>query len=446
MADTTQWAWEVDATTKKATLTVARSDIGGSPQPISLGGVCYSPAPLNGSNKFAPAIGDWYWDSFDGVTGWEALWNRDIPRIRQLQANAIRVYCMLSRQLNLDGTFPNPWNSGNPFTHQTFLDQCWDAGASPLERKPLYVLVGIPLPSGMFWKAQYNSMSQVEITYWTEMLQETAQLLGQHPAVMGFTISNEQDGSSVCYGDPDFATFWWGQVEKMAAIVKQAAPDKLVGMATHDDPNIPAKAAAYMAQCADVDYWAVNTYQTENFDSIFNGVPDNGVGYNGLTGTALKPVILAEYGFSATGRTNPNDASTIYEDQTTRTNVATVIAPMLPMAFQQPLCLGLYYFEFCDEWWNEPIAPNIYTWWGGDPDAGLPNGYWDQDGFGLYSIRRGGDLSNDAPIWVDNGPNTPIDVQTERTEITAKVSATYGAIVSHETPAIPAQRGPAVPA
>src|SRR5690348_3366008 len=126
MGDTTQWAWEVDATTKKAALTVARSDIGGSPQSISLRGICYSPAPLNGSNKFAPAIGDWYWDSFDGVTGWEALWNRDIPQIRQLQANAIRVYCMLSRQLNLDGTFPSPWNSGNLFTHQTFLDQCWD--------------------------------------------------------------------------------------------------------------------------------------------------------------------------------------------------------------------------------------------------------------------------------------------------------------------------------
>jgi hypothetical protein len=119
---------------------------------------------------------------------------------------------------------------------------------------------------------------------------------------------------------------------------------------------------------------------------------------------------------------------------------------MLPMAFQQPLCLGLYYFEFCDEWWNEPLAPNIYTWWGGDPDAGLPNGYWDQDGFGLYSIRRGGDLSNDAPIWVDNGPNAPIDVHTERTEITAKIIAAYGSIVSHETPPIPAQRGPAVPA
>ena len=100
---------------------------------------------------------------------------------------------------------------------------------------------------------------------------------------LGFTIQNEEDGPDVCHGNPDLATFWWGQAEKISAIVKQAAPDKLVGMATHDDPNIPAKAASYMAQCPSIDYWGVNTYQTVNFNSIFDGVPNLGPGYNGLT-------------------------------------------------------------------------------------------------------------------------------------------------------------------
>ncbi len=428
MADSTKWACEANPTSRKASLTIARSDLGGTREPIALGGVCYSPAPLNGSNDFAPSIGDWFWDSFNGISGWDALWNRDLPQIRHLLANSIRVYCMLSRQLNSDGSFPSPWNSGQLFMHQQFLDDCWDTGAAPPDRKPLYVLVGIPLPAKMFWKDQYNTTSQVAITYWTEMLQETAQLLGQHPAVMGFTIQNEQDGADVCYGDQDLATFWWGQVEKLAMIVKQAAPDKLVGMATHDDPNIPAKAAAYMAQCPHIDFWGVNTYQTVNFDSIFKGVPGLGPGYNGLTGGALKPVILTEFGLPATGRTNPNDPSTIYEDQTTRTKTANVIGPMLPMAFQQPLCLGLYYFESCDEWWKEPAAPNIYTWWGSAQASGFPNGYWDQEGFGLYSIRRGGNLNNNDPIWENNGPNLPIDLNTERTELTAKVIEAYGVI------------------
>ena len=83
------------------------------------------------------------------------------------------------------------------------------------------------------------------------------------------------------------------------------------GMATHDDPNIPAKAAPYMAQCPSIDYWGVNTYQTVNFNSIFDGVPNIGPGYNGLTGVALKPVILTEVGSS---RNRPQEPKRSLDD------------------------------------------------------------------------------------------------------------------------------------
>jgi hypothetical protein len=130
---------------------------------------------------------------------------------------------MLSRQLGSDGGIPDPWNSGRLFTHQNFLDACWDAGASPQARAPVYVLVGVRLPSTMFWKGQHDQASPAVIQYWTQVLSETAQTVGQHPAVMGFTIQNEQDGADVCYNDPNLAKFWWSQVEAMAAAVKAAA-------------------------------------------------------------------------------------------------------------------------------------------------------------------------------------------------------------------------------
>jgi hypothetical protein len=97
---------------------------------------------------------------------------------------------------------------------------------------------------------------------------------------------------------------------------------------------------------------------------------------------------------------------------------------MLPKALEDAICLGVYYFEFCDEWWNQPESPNIFTWFGGPP-AGFPNGYWDNDGFGLYSVKRGGGLPDDAPIWIDNGPNPEIDVHTERSEIATAVREAY---------------------
>lgn len=416
MADKTKWTCAVDSISKTATLQVSRND--GAPSAMRIRGLCYSPAPINGSNKYGPALGDWYWDDFGPITGWTALWLRDLPQMMRGPVNAIRVYCALSRQLTSDGKFPVPWNGGQLFTHQTFLDRCWNADASPADQQPIYALVGIPLPSNMFWKNQYDSFDEAGKTYWTNVLQETAEQLGQHPAVMGFTIQNEQDGADVCYGDPTLAEFWWGQAEKMAAIVKSVAPDKLVGMATHDDPQIPARAASYMAKCPHIDFWGVNTYQTESFESVFSG-------YAGLTGAALKPVILTEYGLPATGHRDPADPLTIYEDDSTRSKTAAVISNMLPKAFESPIGLGAYYFEFCDEWWNQPESPNIYTWYGGPPDAGFPNGYWDNDGFGLYSIKRGGDLPNDAPIWAGNGPNSPVDVHTERTELTSVVRQAY---------------------
>jgi hypothetical protein len=404
---------------------------GGQPFPFSLKGVCYSPAPLNGSNAFAPAIGDWFWDSFPPIGDWEQLWARDLPNIRNTQsgigANTIRVYSMLSRQLGTNGGIPDPWNGGPLFTHQKFLDQCWNINAPPEARNPLFVLVGLPMPDKMFWKDKYDQTPPAEITFWTQVLCETAATVGQHPAVMGFTIQNELDGASVCYKDSQLAAFWWGQAEKLAALVKQAAPGKLVGMATHDDPSIPGQAASYMANCPHLDFWGVNTYQTQNFDGIFYSIPGVGPGYSGLIGAALKPVILTEFGLPATGHRNATDFSTIYEDATTRSKTAAVVGPIVLKAFQAPICLGLYYFEFCDEWWNQPGSPNIYTWWGGTSAPGFPNGFWDQDGFGLYSIARGGNQANDAPIWIGTGPNPTIDVHTERTELTAVLRQAFAA-------------------
>jgi hypothetical protein len=405
-----KWTCKVESS-GQATLLCEQA--GGAPFPVRLKGVCYSPAPVGGSNGFAPAIGDWYWDGFDSVSGWNALWRRDWPKLHDLGVNTLRVYCMLSRQLEANGGFPEPWNKAHLFTHRKFLDLCWGTRQS--------VLVGIPLPARMLWKNEYEKTSQAEKDYWTNVLRETAQSVGRHPGVLGFTLQNEQDGAAVCYDDPVLAGFWWGQVETMAAIVKQAAPDKLVGMATHDDPNIPRKAAAWMARCPHIDFWGVNTYQTETLDGLF-------ADYAKLTGSSLKPVILTEWGIPATGHRDPANAGSIYDDAATQAKAAAGIARVVPQAYGHPLCLGLYYFEFCDERWNQPEAPNLFTWWGGPPAPGFPNGYWDNEGFGLYSVARGGGLPDDAPIWEGNGPKMPFDVHAERTALTSVLAKIFLAV------------------
>jgi hypothetical protein len=447
--DTTTWAVSVDTSgnTPSASLTVSLND--GTPTPFTIKGVCYSPCPIGGSNNFAPNIGDWFWDSFtvEGppvtqITNWSGTWSADLPLIAALGANTIRVYCFLATQLSAP--------SSQVFTHTSFLDACYTNGLS--------VIVGFPLPASFFLLGQAPT-APYDIAWWTQNLQDTVTQVGSHPAVLGFTIANEVDNGAVStYGPTANAEYWWGQVQAMAAIAKAAAPGKLVGIANHDDPGICANAASYMASCTGIDFWGVNTYQPASFASVFGATAAYSTGYAGLTGAALKPVILTEYGFPSTSRPDALGPTGIYSDATTEGNVATVLNTMLPQAYLQQLCLGLCYFEFCDEWWNQgeysiapgPLCPHctgpncpdggptgatflaapITTWSGGPPACGFPNYYWDNDGFGLWSVGVTGATGATPPNPWDpntNAPALPLDTRTERTPVTAAVKKAFSA-------------------
>ena len=449
--DTTSWTTTLTAgAVPSATLEVAVN--GGAKTGVRLRGVCYSPQPINGSSSLSPSLGDLFWDNFSGpgysIDGWSALWQRDLPQLKALGINTLRVYNMMSRQQNSDGSWPAPWNSGHKFTHRAFLDLCWE--------NKLFVLVGVALPQAMFWKSDYQADSALT-AFWTNVLAETVTELASHPALIGFVIANEVDAANVSYCSATGPTpacasnaqFWWSQVNTFAGVVKQLAPGKLAGIANHDDPFICANAAAYMATCNNIDFWGVNTYQPASFDPVFrsSGAPgEHRPGFAGLTGAARKPVLITEYGFPVTGRPNPCDPSGITVSSASIQNVATVLEKMIPLAFAEPLNLGMYYFEYCDELWNQSayvvdacgatrfVPPNVFTPYGGPPAAGFPNQFWDQDGFGLYGVARGGTLAPDAPIWngsgYTQGPCLPIDRLTARTATVTAVSTAYAAIAA----------------
>jgi hypothetical protein len=434
MAGTPSSSWSTQITQgangPQAAFLVSKS--GGSPQPFVAKGMCYSPCPIGGSNAYGPAIGDWFWDTFDAggttITSWQGVWSNDLPNIQALGVNLIRVYCMLATQLP-------PASQSQVFTHTAFLDACQAAG--------IYVLVGIPLPPNLFWLGQ---SVQPSTTWWTDVLQATVAQMADHPAVMGFTIGNECDNGAVStYGPPAQAQYWWGQVQAMAQIVKTAAPTKLVGIANHDDPGICKNCQTYMASCTAIDFWGVNTYQPQSFESVFGNTVNYPTGYSTLTGAALKPVLLTEYGFPATSRPDALDPTGIYSDATTQGRTAAVLQTMIPLAYQEPMNTGICYFEYCDEYWNQsgynipagltcpaatapdiPVVgdggnfqpPNITTPYGGPVACGFPNYYWDNDGFGIYAVAVG-QGRNPADPWngAANGPATPLDQRMVRQPI-----------------------------
>jgi hypothetical protein len=428
------WKAKVNAKTKKATLTVTRSD-DNTTSPFVIQGICYSPAPMNASNKNGPALGDWYWDTLVNPDNpgdvwaytWESIWARDLAKLRALGVNCIRVYSMLYKQIGLKGEIPTQqtYPTLPKFTHRKFLDLCWNNG-----KNPIYVIVGIPMDPDLY---RVDANTKAIQYYWEHVLVDTAKDLEKHPAVLGFTVGNEVDAPGYTWdnANPDSkkVQYWWAQLEKYAQMVKAVAPNKMVGIANHDFREIVGVSKKYMGTCISLDFWGVNSYQTLNFDSVFG--TDGGPGYDDVTGVALKPVILTEWGMPATGHHDPNDRFSIYSDTATETKTADLVAEVLPKAYQQPLCAGVTYFEFCDEWWKQD-QPNgvpaiLYKWYGGPSNPGFPNGYWDDEGFGVYSIERAGYDGTNPKVrqlppyfnWPDpyyNGPYQP-DVLTKRTPL-----------------------------
>ena len=440
------WTATVDVASTTAKLTVTRTD-NNSTSSFRIRGICYSPAPMNASNGFGPGLGDWYWNTLRDPQNpttvwaytWESIWARDLDNLRALGINCIRVYSMLYKQIGDHGEIPTKeqYDIAQAFTHKKFLDLCWNNG-----KNPIYVIVGIPMNPLLYRKDADTTAIQY---YWEHVLVDTAKDLEKHPAVLGFTVGNEVDAPGYTWdpNNPDSPNvqYWWHQLEVYAQMAKTAAPNKLVGIANHDFGDVLVKyAASYMAQCTSLDFWGVNSYQTENFHSVFgtNGL----MGYNQLTGVALKPVILTEWGLPATGHHDPNNRFSIYSDTTTETKTATVVAKVLPKAYQAPLCAGVTYFEYCDEWWKQD-QPNgvpaiLYKWYGGTLNTGFPNDYWDDEGFGVYSIERAGydgtnpDVRKITPYFQwnvppYNGPYQP-DVLTERTPLFDAIQTTFSTV------------------
>lgn len=417
-----------------------------TPEAMRIKGVCYSPSPINFSNKSAPAVGDLFWDTFqagpDKIWNWAALflnfWDPntgqargDIQRIRDLGANTIRLYSCLSYQLNSDGTFPD-LSSAHRFSHEAFLDACYNDNV-----KPLNVVVDIPMPDVCFRyrlkealdkpagpeRDQVKAERAKQVAWWEANLRATVEDLSKHPAVIGFNIMNEQDGAEWSHPnvgagpDNDETQYFYAQSVKYAHLVKTINKDKLCGWAFHDSPDLvvfgsqfPANGPKYLEQLSDFDYWGVNSYQTVNFDSVV-GLPGSRFrgSYADLPPSMKKPVFLTELGWPATG----HDGNQLSDTGDTQAATARVIKAMYPEVYKNPIFLGACYFEFSDEWWKQPGGSDS-VWDVGKAASDFPNKFWDEEGFGLFSVhRRGGRANNDSP-WSGSGPTNPYDGITPR--------------------------------
>jgi hypothetical protein len=436
-------------------------------------GVCYSPTPINVLGDGAPNIGDFFFDPVKNpVTGnidffnWYGLWGTgslgdgfnardDLNKIRNLKANTIRTYSMLSRQQNEKDKglpeFPDPAQQYH-HQHEQFLDKCWNNG-----KDPIYVIVGIPLPpDNLYLDLQGNTD---KIKFYDFVLRETIADLKDHPAVLGFTTQNEINngpdafpngsGGQMTADNPstgavnDRSNFFWAKIKEHSDYAKATAPDKLNGICVHDFREIaqyasvfPNPGPTYLEQASNLDFIGINTYQAQNYDSQFKN------GWGAVTGAGRKAIVFSELGFPATTRDENGDPKTLKETPASRQATADLVKVMLPKAYEDGVSLGACYFEFSDEWWKQVGNTKIVDgktvravdeWVGGDPNNDFPNKYWDEEGFGLFSVARYPGLQNSDPVLVEVngqaiGPDRRLDQVIERTEITKVIKEIFGSL------------------
>jgi hypothetical protein len=411
-------------------------DVTASTGPFPVRGVGYSPAPIGFSNKFGPSLGDLFWDGGENIPGagvlldWEKVWKRDIEDIRP-HFNSVRVYNMLELQLGDDGSFPNV-NSAPFRTHLKFLDELWNNG-----HEPIYVLVGLPSSAAMYLPGG----NPIEKAFFEANLARTATQLADHPAVMGFTLLNELGGAAEWGGNQANSDFYWGAIQTNSGVVKNAAPDKLVGFAYFDAPPdvTAASNGGFMEQYGDnLDFWGGNVFQSTVLGPSL-------APYRSL-GNATKPFLFTEFGVPGTSHSDTSVCSgnsptqagvdSIFADATTIQTSADALDIILPQALNDEIVAGMFYFEWCDEWWkqdpNNCYTTNITTQEGGQsaPLSQFVNGFNDEEGYGLHSIA----LNNRAAgaVFAPFDPNAATannqpDILTTRQTMLDAVSGVFQA-------------------
>ena len=241
-------------------------------------GIRYQPTPLNiESNMAGTPMGDFFYCADDNgkpMSIYNPIWLRDVgPNglIRNLGANSIAVYTTFNvppaTMPNKDGTgtplssaSSNPpnaidWTALGPvqytgvnptsmptgiankqappywyhYNHDIFLDICWNGGVNPI-----YVWLAVGMSNQVVFSANPAPADGSKYTQWQSYYENSAKWLAtsyaNHPAVIGFIITNETNAS-------DTTPFkeYWDEINAINTILKTAAPDKLTMVAMQDD-------------------------------------------------------------------------------------------------------------------------------------------------------------------------------------------------------------------
>lgn len=317
----------------QAAFTVSGRQLLKDGQPFQIRGVCYNPTPIGDNGFTRKPNGDYF------TSGYADLQERDLPLLRAMGANTIRIY---------------GWAPGSD--HTAFLDKCYNNGVNPI-----YVLVNYWIDPATDWTN--TSAVQAVINQYVEI--ETR--LNRHPAVLGVLIGNEVNQYNSNGGKSSF----WAAMNKISVAVKAKNPARLTSVAITD--NI-GHISAGNAALSSIDFWSMQIYRYPGFGTLFSD----------YAARSTKPLLISEYGYDAfdNAKKLPYPDNAAFPGQ-------VVAARWKEIAAASTVTIGGCVFEWSDEWFKVSTGTDTTQEPGGFATS-FPDRVADEEWWGLFAVQDNG--------------------------------------------------------
>lgn len=294
---------------------------------IVVRGICYQPTPLGDNVEEDPPHADYF------TAGYAALHERDLPHLRAMGVNVIRVY---------------NWAPG--VNHGGFLDACHNDGVQSIK-----VLVNRWIDPATNW----SSPSAVKAI--SDQYVSMAQEIGAHASGFGLIVGNEVNE----YNGNGNNTAFWQAMNTIMADVKAAEPGLLVTMAITDrlsqvevnDALLPA-----------MDAWSVQVYRGSSFGSFFSD----------YASASSKPLLITEFGYdnydNRLEQAYPNNGA----------YPGNVVVGLIEESWEaRDVCAGVFVFSYLDGLWKAEGSDTDYDP-GGWVNPGFADGFSNEEWWGIF--------------------------------------------------------------
>jgi hypothetical protein len=284
--------------------------------PWYIKGVGYAPTP----------IGSW-----GDLIYPEAVYDRDMPLLRDMYCNTIRT-----------------WGKAN----RLLLDKALSMD--------VHLLCGFWVNTGVDF---FDPRVRMEIL---DEFKDYVSDLKDHEGVLGWSLGNEQN-----YVNGDNWA-WYSLVQDLAVTAFMAEGERYHPVAVPNGDILRIGHAGYLTRDLDMSYldiWGMNLYKPdrEGFQPTF-------LLYSAFS---EKPLWISEYGIDAYDNRNHTE----YEDRQ-----AMFAGNRLREMARSPVCIGSTIMAYSDEWWKAGNPDSHDT--GGYPTTAHPDGFSNEEWYGIFRVEK----------------------------------------------------------